>query len=299
MKQLNYYLFLFFVLTTIAVEAQDIDLFAEKDTVKVKDITTATFKSSRVVNGQSIENVGVGVLDFKILHRFGAINQGGYELFGLDQATMRMGLDYGLTNRFMFGVGRSTYQKQYDGFIKYKILQQQTGLKEIPIGVSLVSTVIYKSLRSASNAQYVEYSTDKISYAHQLLIARKFNDYFSLQITPTIIHYNLVEKSSLPNDFKSIGISMRQRISKRVNITGEYFYRIDKLDGFYDPLTFGLDIETGGHVFQLHVTNSTGMTERTFINETTGSWSNKDIRFGFNLVRAFTLKKPKALKNIY
>jgi hypothetical protein len=112
------------------------------------------------------------------------------------------------------------------------------------------------------------------------------------------VHYNLVETSSLPNDFKSIGISMRQRISKRVNITGEYFYRIDKLAGYHDPLTFGLDIETGGHVFQLHVTNATGMTERTFINETTGSWSEKDIRFGFNLVRAFTLKKPKALKNI-
>jgi Membrane bound beta barrel domain (DUF5777) len=299
LKQLNYYLLLFFVLSTIAVQAQDIDLFSEKDTVKVKDITTATFKSSRVVNGQSIENVGVGVLDFKILHRFGAINQGGYELFGLDQATMRMGLDYGLTKRWMFGVGRSTYQKQYDGFLKFKVLQQQTGLKEVPVGISWVSTAMYKSLRSAPNAQYIEYNTDKISYAHQLLIARKFNDYFSMQITPTIIHYNLVEKSSLPNDFKSVGISMRQRISKRVNITGEYFYRLDKLEGYYDPLTFGLDIETGGHVFQLHVTNSTGMTERTFINETTGSWSNKDIRFGFNLVRAFTLKKPKALKNIY
>ncbi len=280
------------------LNAQDIDLFAEKDTVKVRDITTATFKSSRVVNGQSIENVGVGVLDFKILHRFGAINQGGYELFGIDQATMRMGLDYGLTNRFMFGIGRSTYQKQYDGFVKYKLLQQQSGLKEIPVGVSWVSTIIYKSLRSAPNAQYLEYSTDKLSYAHQLLIARKFNDYFSLQITPTLVHYNLVETSSLPNDFKSIGISMRQRISKRVNITGEYFYRIDKLAGYHDPLTFGLDIETGGHVFQLHVTNATGMTERTFINETTGSWSEKDIRFGFNLVRAFTLKKPKDLKNI-
>lgn len=280
------------------MNAQDIDLFAEKDTVKVKDITTATFKSSRVVNGQSIENVGSGVMDFKILHRFGAINQGGYELFGIDQATMRMGLDYGLTNRFMFGIGRSTYQKQYDGFVKYKLLQQQSGLKEIPVGVSLVSTIIYKSLRSAPNAQYLEYSTDKLSYAHQLLIARKFNDYFSLQITPTLVHYNLVETSSLPNDFKSIGISMRQRISKRVNITGEYFYRIDKLAGYHDPLTFGLDIETGGHVFQLHVTNATGMTERTFINETTGSWSEKDIRFGFNLVRAFTLKKPKALKNL-
>lgn len=281
------------------LNAQDIDLFAEKDTAKVKDIITATFKSSRVVNGQSIENVGVGVLDFKILHRFGAINQGGYELFGIDQATMRMGLDYGLTNRLMFGVGRSTYQKQYDGFVKYKLLQQQTGLKEIPVGISLVSTMIYKSLRSAPNAQYVEYSTDKIAYAHQLLIARKFNDYFSLQITPTVVHYNLVESSKMPNDFKSLGISMRQRISKRVNITGEYFYRIDKIEGYHDPLTFGLDIETGGHVFQLHVTNSTGMTERTFINETSGSWSNKDIRFGFNLVRAFTLKKPKALKNIY
>lgn len=282
----------------VQLNAQDIDLFAEKDTAKIQDIVTATFKSSRVVNGQSIENVGVGVLDFKILHRFGAINQGGYELFGIDQATMRMGLDYGLTKRLMIGVGRSTYQKQFDGFVKYKIIQQQTGLKEIPLGISWVSTMIYKSLRSAPNAQYIEYNSDKISYAHQLLIARKFNDYFSLQITPTVVHYNLVENSKLPNDFKSVGISMRQRISKRVNITGEYFYRIDKLDGYYDPLTFGLDIETGGHVFQLHVTNSTGMTERTFINETTGSWSNKDIRFGFNLVRAFTLKKPKALKNI-
>lgn len=300
MKQLirNVFLCLALVLSIGQLNAQDIDLFAEKDTVKIKDITTATFKSSRVVNGQSIENVGVGVMDFKILHRFGAINQGGYELFGIDQATMRMGLDYGLTNRFMFGVGRSTYQKQYDGFVKYKLLQQQSGIKEIPIGVSLVSTIIYKSLKSAPNAQYLEYSTDKFSYAHQLLIARKFNDYFSLQITPTIVHYNLVETSSLPNDFKSIGISMRQRISKRVNITGEYFYRIDKLEGYHDPLTFGLDIETGGHVFQLHVTNATGMTERTFINETSGSWSNKDIRFGFNLVRAFTLKKPKALKNL-
>ena len=300
MKQLKQSLFLCLALSlsTVQLNAQDIDLFAEKDTTKVKNIITAAFKSSRVVNGQSIENVGVGVLDFKILHRFGSINQGGYELFGIDQATMRMGLDYGLTKRLMFGVGRSTYQKQYDGFVKYKLIQQQTGLKHIPISISWASTIIYKSLRSAPNAEYIEYSSDKLSYAHQLLIARKFNDYFSLQVTPTVVHYNLVEKSSLPNDFKSIGLSMRQRISKRVNITGEYFYRIDRLEGFHDPLTFGLDIETGGHVFQLHVTNSTGMTERTFINETTGSWTNQDIRFGFNLVRAFTLKKPKILKNI-
>ena len=278
------------------VNAQEVDLFTEK-AEKTKDITTATFKSSRVINGQSIENVGNGVLDLKILHRFGNINQGAYNLFGLDQASMRIGLDYGINNRLMIGLGRSTFEKQYDGFFKFKLIQQQTGIRNIPLSVSLASTIIYKSLKDPINTTYTLYASDKFSYANQLIIARKFNDYFSLQLTPTLVHYNLVANSTMPNDFKSLGISFRQRISKRVNFTTEYFYRIDKLDGYNDPLTLGLDIETGGHVFQLHVTNSTGMTERTFINETTGSWSNKDVRFGFNITRAFTLKKPKELRN--
>jgi hypothetical protein len=286
-----------FVLSSLSSEAQEIDLFKIKDE-KTKDITTATFKASRVVNGQSIENVGNGVLDLKILHRFGNISTGAYELFGLDQASMRMGLDYGVNKRLMVGIGRSTFEKQYDAFFKFKLIQQQTGLKEIPVSVSMVSTIIYKSLKTNPNAEYITYSSDKYSYAHQLLIARKFNDYFSLQLSPTLIHYNIVATSNMPNDFKSLGISFRQRITKRVNFTTEYFYRIDKLDGYYDPLTLGVDIETGGHVFQLHVTNSTGMTERTFINETTGSWGNGALRFGFNLTRAFTLKKPKELKNV-
>lgn len=286
-----------FVLSSLSSNAQEIDLFKIKDE-KTKDITTATFKASRVVNGQSIENVGNGVLDLKILHRFGNISTGAYELFGLDQASMRMGLDYGVNKRLMVGIGRSTFEKQYDAFFKFKLIQQQTGLKEIPVSVSMVSTIIYKSLKTNPNAEYITYSSDKYSYAHQLLIARKFNDYFSLQLSPTLIHYNIVATSNMPNDFKSLGISFRQRITKRVNFTTEYFYRIDKLDGYYDPLTLGVDIETGGHVFQLHVTNSTGMTERTFINETTGSWGNGALRFGFNLTRAFTLKKPKELKNI-
>jgi hypothetical protein len=286
-----------FVLSSLSSKAQEIDLFKIKDE-KTKDITTATFKASRVVNGQSIENVGNGVLDLKILHRFGNISTGAYELFGLDQASMRMGLDYGVNKRLMVGIGRSTFEKQYDAFFKYKLIQQQTGLKEIPVSVSMVSTIIYKSLKSNPNAEYITYNSDRYSYAHQLLIARKFNDYFSLQLSPTLIHYNIVASSTIPNDFTSLGISFRQRISKRVNFTTEYFYRIDKLDGYYDPLTLGVDIETGGHVFQLHVTNSTGMTERTFINETTGSWGNGALRFGFNLTRAFTLKKPKELKNV-
>jgi hypothetical protein len=197
----------------------------------------------------------------------------------------------------MIGVGRSTYEKQYDGFLKYKIIQQQNGERYIPFGISYVASSIYKTLKDPSTT-YVPYSSDRFSFAHQLLIASKINDFVSVQLSPTLVHYNLVENNKIPNDFKSIGISSRIRLSKRVNVTSEYFYRIDKLDGYYNPLSLGIDIETGGHVFQLHVSNSNGMTERTFINETTGSWAKGDLCFGFNLTRAFTIKKPKELRGI-
>lgn len=286
-----------FVLNGNLLTAQNIDLFSEKEE-KTQNIVTATFKSSRIVNGQSIENVGAGVLDFKILHRFGFLSQGAYNLFGLDQGTMRIGLDYGINNNIMIGVGRSTFEKQFDGFLKAKLLKQQTGLRNIPLSISYAGTLIYKSLKDDPLATYLAYTSDKFSFAHQLILAKKFNDYFSLQITPTVVHYNLVATSNLPNDFKSLGISFRQRISKRINFTTEYYYRLDKMQGYYDPLSIGFDIETGGHVFQLHATNSTGMTERTFINETSGDWSKGDIRFGFNITRAFTLRKPKELRNL-
>jgi hypothetical protein len=277
--------------------AQTIDLFADSVSKPFNDIITSSFKTTRIVNGHSIENVGAGILDFKIMHRFGAINQGGYEFFGLDQATMRMGLDYGITKNLMIGIGRSTFQKQFDGFVKYKIIRQQVGEHNIPISISYVGSTIYKSLKNATTI-YEPYVSEKFSFAHQILFARKFNDYFSLQLTPTLLRYNIIENVNIPNDFYSLGIGFRQRITKRVNITTEYFYRIDKLAGYYDPLSVGVDIETGGHVFQLHVSNSTGMTERTFINETLGSWGKGDLRFGFNISRVFTLKKPKELKNL-
>jgi len=105
-----------------------------------------------------------------------------------------------------------------------------------------------------------------------------------------------VSTSNLPNDFFSVGIGMRERISKRVNFTQEYYYRINKLEGYYNSFSVGFDIETGGHVFQLHVTNSTGMTERTFINETAGEWGKGNIRFGFNVSRVFTVRKPKEFR---
>ncbi|MFM7222762.1 MAG: DUF5777 family beta-barrel protein [Bacteroidota bacterium] len=290
------WLVLMIAVAPFSTQAQ-IDLFAEKEE-EVTDIVTATFKTTRVVNGHSIENVGKGILDFRILHRFGQFSDGAYNLFGLDQASIRLGLDYGITKNWMVGIGRSTFEKQYDAFTKVRILSQTTGGRQFPLSLSYAATVIYKSVKNPTTT-YVPYQSDRLSYAHQLIIARKFGDYFSFQVTPTYFHYNLVQTQSTPNDFMSVGLASRIRISKRVNLTGEYYYRVNKLPNpdYKDALSIGFDIETGGHVFQLHMTNSTGMTERTFIHETTGEWGKGNIRFGFNVSRVFTIVKPKEFRN--
>ncbi len=278
------------------------DLFAmqeEEDKKSIKqntDITTSIFKTTRLVNGQSIENVGLGILDLRINHRFGTLNSGGYNLFGLDQASMRIGLDYGLTKRLMIGIGRSTYLKQYDGFVKYRILRQSTGKVDMPISISYAGGVILKTINENLNDGVKYKYSDRFSYFHQVIFARKFNDYFSLQVVPTVVHYNSVSLTKDPNDLLSLGFGCRIRISRRINITSEYYYQFKKFEGYYNSLSIGVDIETGGHVFQFHFTNSTGMTERTFINETTGRWNKGDIHFGFNISRVFTIKKPKELK---
>jgi len=289
--------YLSFVFTSFSIHASaQVDLFAEKDE-PVRDIVTSTFKTTRIVNGQSIENVGKGVLDFRILHRFGALSDGGYNFFGLDQASMRLGLDYGISRTLMVGVGRSTYDKQFDGFVKWRILSQTTGGINFPFALSYAGGMIYKSLKNPTGLAYTPYISDKFSYSHQLIFARRFSDGFSLQLTPTMFHYNLVSTAKVPNDLYALGVGFRGRISKRVNLTGEYYYRFNKLEGYYNSCSVGFDIETGGHVFQLHVTNSTGMTERTFINETSGQWGKGNLRFGFNLSRVFTIKKPKEFRN--
>ena len=258
------------------------------------DFTTATFKTTRLINGHSIENVAAGVLDFRISHRFGYISGGAYELWGLDEASMRLGLDYGLTKRWMIGIGRSTYQKQYDGFTKFKVLQQSTGARKMPITFSAVASMMYKSLHFEDPTRE-NYYTSNLYYAGQLLIARKFSEGFSLQLMPSIVHYNLVPSANDPNDVLALGVGGRLKISKRTSVNVEYYYQIPgyKFVGTENSLAIGFDIETGGHVFQLYCTNSTGMTERTYIAETTGDFFSGDIRLGFTISRVFTIKKPK------
>lgn len=269
---------------------------------KKKNYTTATFKTTRLINGQSIENVAAGVLDVRISHRFGMINQGSYELFGLDQASMRLGFDYGISNRLMIGIGRSTFQKQYDAFGKFKIIRQSSGGRGAsPVSISAVSTVMLKTLKW-DDPKRNNFYTSRLSFAHQLIIARKFSEGLSVQLMPSYVHYNLAATVKEPNDIFALGVGGRIKLSKRISFNAEYYHILPislvagenyRLSGTKNSLAVGFDIETGGHVFQLQFTNSTGMTEKTFITETTGDFFKGDIHFGFNLSRVFTIKSNR------
>jgi len=272
---------------------------------KKKDYTTATFKTSRLINGHSIENAAAGVLDLKISHRFGMVNKGAYEFFGLDQATMRLGLDYGISNRLMIGIGHSTYQKQYDAFGKFKIIRQsKSGSWPSPISVSAVSSVMLNTLKWEDPSRKNFY-TSRLAFAHQLIIARKFSEGLSLQVMPSFVHYNIVAAVTIPNDIYAMGVGGRIKLSKRLSFNAEYYHVLSislvpgedyRLPGTKNSLAVGFDIETGGHVFQLHFTSSTGMTEKTFITETTGDFFKGDIHFGFNVSRVFTIKDKRKKK---
>jgi hypothetical protein len=288
-------LILLFSLFSVGIFAQD-DLMnlLNKDAPKETNYTTATFKSTRIMNGHSIERMPAGQLDVRISHRFGTINSGAYNFFGLDQSNIHLGLEYGIFSWLMIGVGRSEYEKTFDGFAKFSILRQSTGAKEMPVSVSVLTSIALKTLKFPDPTR-TNYFTSRLAYVGQILIARKLNEALSVQLTPSYIHRNLVATELDPNDIFAVGAGTRVKLTKRISLNGEYYYitnpKTYMSQQIYDPLSIGFDIETGGHVFQLFFTNSLGMTEKQFIGGTTGQWKKGDIHFGFNISRVFTLKK--------
>jgi len=282
---------------------EDLEKILEKEsmhTPKPSDhYVSATFKSTRIIDGQSIENVGKGVLDFRISHRFGELSEGIKNLYGIDNATTKFGFDYGITNWLMAGVGRSSFEKEYDGFFKVKIIHQRND-DRVPVSVSYYSAISVRTMDVINIPGYTYYFSNRLFYANQLLVARKFNNLFSLQLMPTYLHYNLVEDASQPNEVFAIGVGGRIKVSKRVAITGEYYYNIPgyKLSGYNNPVSVGIDVETGGHVFQLFLTNSPNLTERSFIGETIGDITKGAIHLGFNISRVFTIVQTAESKNL-
>lgn len=255
--------------------------------------TEATFKSSRVINGHSVELRSPGVLEFLISHRFGLISDGIGEFFGLDDSNIRFGLEFGVLKNLNVGIGRSSFEKQYDGFIKYRILRQQTGFRSIPITAVFFTSMAINSSEAPPDQDWD--FTNRTSYTYQLLLARKFNSNFSVQLTPSLVHKNMVEFEQDDNDIFALGIGARHKITKRLALNFEYFYMFNKPEdqGLHNSLSIGVDIETGGHVFQLHLTNSRAMIEKGFITETTSDFFDGDIHLGFNISRVFNIGKQK------
>ena len=267
--------------------SQELNLIDDNEP-EARTYTIATFKTNRIVNGHSIETVAKNELDFKISHRFGLLHNGFYDLFGLDQASMRMGGDFGITDNLNVGLGRSTVDKTYDGFVKYKFLKQSIGSKSCPITGVVMSHIGINTLKWTHPERNNLFSS-RLHFTHQLLLARKFSKNFSAQITPTLTHLNIVENSAFSNDVISIGVGARQKLFTRVSVNLEYFYVFpDQIKpNSTNSLSMGFDIETGGHVFQLFFTNSYAPFEKGFITDTKGKWIDGDVRFGFNIARIF------------
>lgn len=268
------------------------DLMAELEKQAEPNVVYAlqTFKGTRIINGQSVETKGKGELEFIFSHRFGRINSGSYNFFGLDDAFVRLGLEYGITDRLGVSVGRSSTDKTFDGFLRYKALKQSSGAKNVPVTVTVIGTSYIKtSPRAKDNPQFK--MEDRMAYSAAILLARKVNSNLSLQLTPVLVHRNAVNQLEENNDDLALGFGGRYKITRSVALSGEYYYRLNAKANSpnFDSIGFGVDIETGGHVFQLVFTNSAGMFERALISETTGDFFGGDIHFGFNITRNFQL----------
>ena len=259
----------------------------EEPTVPV----SATFKDTRIVNVQSNETPAEGVLHFVIAHRFGTLSAGIYDLWGLDNAQMRMALDYGITDRLAVGVARNTYQKTLEANVKARVLRQTNGPEAFPISVTWYSVAMANGLRVSEDDQPYPVSR-RLSYVHQAVLARKMNEKLSLALVPSFVHRNVVQESGDAHDLFLMGVGGRYKLGPRFSLNGEYHHFLTQTfgDAFSPSLSLGVDIETGGHVFQLHITNARGMFERSFLAEPAGSWANGDLYFGFNLSRVFTVK---------
>ena len=280
----------FLILSSFLVKAQD-DLLSLLDVDNESMYISSTFKGKKVVNGQSVEILSKGVLQFQIQHRFGTLNSGFYNLYGLDNSQIRLGFDYGIKDWMSIGIGRSSALKTIDVSAKIRLKRQSKGSKEFPFTLVTNSAIYVKQYRWSETKEETFELSNQLSFAHQILIARKINRDLSVQLSPTLVHYNLVNYAE-KNDRISLGFGARQKLTNRISVNAEYFMQINgKINN--DVLSFGFDIETGGHVFQLHLSNSPAMIESSFIHETKGDWEQGDIYFGFNISRVFTIKENK------
>ena len=272
-----FYIISFFITTNLI--SQDYLLNFIEDDTENNNVVFATFKGTKIINLQSIEMTAKDELEFIISHRFGKINSGIKDVFGLDYGKIRMSFSYGISDNFNLGIARSSYDKVIDASAKFNFFKQ--GKRHLPISIGSYSALFFDPAISVNNFNH------RFSYVHQFLFARKFNQNFSMQVVPTLVHYNLVS-SSLDNDLYSIGLGGRCKINPSVSINLEWIPIVSS-DNYIESFSVGCDIETGGHVFQMMLSNSTAMYETGFISANNSLWKDGGIHFGFNISRIFDL----------
>jgi len=246
------------------------------------------FKALQIGNLQSTKVVNKGDLYMVVAHRFGYLKTGISEFYGLDQANTKIQLLYGLWKNLQIGFSRDSYEKTYSATSKYRFLNQS---EKIPFNISLYGSIDINSQLKKSMYPGLK-PFDRFSYTAQILLSRRFSEKFSYEIAPIFVRHNLQDLNyTITPDYNQIvlGTGGRYKLSKRLSLNFDYAYNFSKNKNslYKNPLTVGVDIETGGHVFQLLFTNSRASNDSSFLTETTGDWSKGEISFGFNIVRIF------------
>jgi len=274
------------LLLPIMTFGQEDDLLSEIDDVTSIDYTSAAFKGLKIVNFESTKMISKKELYFVVSHRFGSVNTGFKDFFGLDQAVTRLNLIYGLSDAIDIGFSRSSFQKIYEASLKVRLVRQRESGFPFTIVSSnniLVNTALDKVLLPG-----LEFK-NRLGYTSQLLISKKFNKNFSLQLIPTFFHDNYVSVDEQENSQYVIGLGGRHKLTKRLSLNLDYGYHLNRASTspFSNPLSIGFDLETGGHVFQLHFTNAQPMNTNGYLGQATGDWLDGNFFFGFNLSRVF------------
>ncbi|OHX64899.1 DUF5777 family beta-barrel protein [Flammeovirga pacifica] len=265
--------------------AQD-DLLDEINSEDTADqFEMPAFKATRIINGQSTKLASKKEFHMIISHRFGSINDGISTFFGLDNANTYIGLLYGITDRINVAIGRETYRKTVNASLKVKLLEQHENMP-----IHLVAFGGFYANTQLSDQVYTELTTiDRFSYLFQLQMSRRFTDHLSLQLSPKYVRQNLKYSDYDVYNYFVVGIGGRYKVSKRVALTAEYDHNFSRSsqNPYLNPLSLGVDLETGGHVFQLLFSNAQANLPPSYLTYATGDWSKGEIYFGFNIVRVF------------
>ncbi len=260
------------------------DLLKELDTISDgENYETPAFKGLQIVTLQSTKIPAAKEFYFVVSHRFGSVKGGISEFFGMDVATTKLGGVYGITNWLSVSASRHTLLKIYETAVKYRLAEQGT---DFPLTIIGYNTVDINTFLEEEDYPQIEF-TDRLTYISQILISRKISNRLSLEAVPMFIHKNLYSPEIENDNQFSMGAGGRMKLSKRLSLNMEYVYNFDKPDFYKNPLSVGLDIETGGHIFQLLFTNSQPMTESGYVTNAAGDWGDGDFYFGFNLYRVF------------